>query len=194
MILTVDLASKMSAACVMGDSASNRSGENGKVYSEFDSYGKTAFQFARELKVAADTWEVDLIVLEDVPYGISSQAMVKPVLRLQGVLILALSQHLDKILFLNPSSWQKYYPGVARGEAKARVEAARQAALSLGYSPPDKVQEYIDSLPEGSKVLKKNTNPLEKVMTDYIDAFLMARWVLSVDDIRNISGVQPVSI
>ena len=104
-VLTVDLASKFSAACVRGEAG---------VLREFDSSGKTAFQFALELAKAAEEFQPDLILIEDVPYGISSQAMVKPVLRLQGILLLALHRFMDKILFVNPSTWQKEYPGVAR--------------------------------------------------------------------------------
>lgn len=188
-ILVVDLAAKFSAGCVMG--------EDGKVLHEFDSRGKSAFEFTDEIVFNAWRFKVTSVVLEDVPYGISSQAMVKPVLRLQGIIIRALGDKglLQHALFLNPSTWQNTYPGVARGPAKDRVEAARQAALSAGYTPPDLVAQYVASLPEGTKILKKNTNPLEKVMTDYIDAFLMARWVLrqgAFGDLIKVKGVQGV--
>lgn len=188
-VLTVDLASKFSAVCVMADS--------GEVYREFDSRGKTSFGFALEIRKALiDYPDTRLVIIEDVPYGISRQAMIKPVLRVQGILIGALARWIDQILFVNPSTWQKTYPGVARGKEADRIEAARVAAAKLGYTPPDLVGDYVDSLPEGAKVLKKHTNPLEKTMTDYIDAFLMARWVLSFtpEELRSQSGVQPVFI
>lgn len=196
-VLTVDLASKFSASCVRDGSG---------VLREFDSSGKTAFQFALELAKAAEEFQPDLILIEDVPYGISSQAMVKPVLRLQGILLLALHRFMDKILFVNPSTWQKEYPGVARapkGLSKAqaeayRIEAARAAAAERGYTPPDLVAAYVASLPEGTKVLKKHTNPLVKQMTDYVDAFLMSDWAYNLGSFeavaRQPSGVQPVFI
>jgi hypothetical protein len=192
-VLSVDLASKFSAACV---------NDEAEVRREFDSSGMSALQFAMKLSRTADEFDVDLILIEDVPYGISSQAMVKPVLRLQGILLLALHRHFSKILFVNPSTWQKEYPGVARapkGMSKAegekfRIEAARKAAEERGYSPPDLVAQYVASLPEGTKVLKKHTNPLEKIQTDYVDAFLMSDWALTLGSFEAVanqpSGVQ----
>lgn len=104
---------------------------------------------------------------------------------------------LDRMLFLNPSTWQKEFPGVARGDAKDRILAAASHAEQRGYLPPDLIADYIATLPEGAKVLKKNTNPLAKVQTDYIDAFLISEWVLShetPESIRGLTGVQPATI
>lgn len=197
MILTVDLASKFSAVAVR---------ERGcEVHHQFDSAGKSSFKFCAEVGRAAIDYEVELVIIEDVPYGISSQAMTKPVTRLQGVLMACLNKNLDKTFFLNPSTWQKRFPGVGvapRGLTKTqkdafRIEAARAHAARLGYTPPDLVAEYIASLTEGTKVLKKNTNPLEKSMTDYIDAFLMTDWVFSFDtleEVRGLVGVQQANI
>lgn len=196
-VLTVDLASKFSA-CNVSD--------GGGVLCEFDSAGLSAFEFAKKIRDAAVKFNVDLILIEDVPYGISSQAMVKPVLRLQGVVITVLHLHLHKILFVNPSTWQKAYPGVAtapKGTPKnqrdfVRSEAARLAALERGYTPPDLVARYVASLPEGTRVLKKHTNPLVKSMTDYVDAFLMNDWAQRLGSFEAVasqpSGVQPVFI
>lgn len=189
--LTVDLASKFSALCVQD--------ERGQVLHQADSRGKTASDFADEIAITAERFDVWLILIEDVPYGISSQAMVKPVLRLQGIIIKALIDKnlLGLALFINPSSWQKTYEGVSRGKQPEREEAARLAALSFGYSPPDLIGQYTATLPEGAKVLKKNTNPLAKTMTDYIDAYLMGRFVLrqgQFGDLAKLSGVQPPSI
>lgn len=136
------------------------------------------------------------ILVEDVPYGISNQAMVKPVLRLQGMLIHALED--TEFYFINPSTWQKDYPGVARSPkgmtkaegAKARIDAARIEAHSLGYHAPDLVQQWIDEHPD-EKPLKKYTNPLEKAMTDYVDAFLMNDWLQRhVHEYKTLTGVQ----
>lgn len=170
MRITVDLAAKFSAVCVMD--------EHHEVHCEFDSRGKSSFQFADEIREAVVNYRPEFVLVEDVPYGISSQAMVKPVLRLQGIVGRELAQvgMLDKTLFLNPSTWQKKYPGVARGPKPDREEAARSAAVFYGYNPPDLIGQYVATLEPGVRVLKKHTEPLHKTMTDYIDAYLMARW------------------
>lgn len=183
-ILTVDFAAKFSAGLVRG--------HGGEVHSQFDSLDKSSFDFLELIVEHVNEYSPDIILIEDVPYGISSQAMTKPVLRLQGSLILALRHHLDKVYFLNPSTWQKEFLGVARGKPAERVEAARMHAERLGYSPPDLVEAYKATVPEGKKILKKNTDPLAKVMTDYIDAFLMSEWAMERNGDFNISGVQQV--
>ncbi len=194
MIQVVDLASRFSAVVVRV--------EGGEVYDQFDSRDMTHVQFAA--RIARTAKECRLTVVEDVPYGISSQAMVKPVLRLQGILIGYQHTTLDRLLFLAPATWMSKFPGVQRApkgysktEAeKYRIEQARTHAERLGYTPPDLVQQYIDSLPEGAKVLKKNTAPLEKNMTDYVSAFLMSEFVLSMpeEDFRGLQGVAPTYI
>lgn len=197
MIQTVDLASKFSATMVR-DRA-------GKIHSQFDSSGKSSIEFSIMVAADADRFDVELTVIEDVPYGISSQAMTKPVTRLQGVLIRDLAHRLDRVVFLNPSTWQKRFPGVSRGvsknkteAAKEKIEAARAHAERLGYAPPDLVAAYVAQCEaDGVKVLKKHTNPLEKSMTDYTDAFLMTDWIYSLDSIEKVwstVGCQPVFI
>jgi hypothetical protein len=194
MLITVDLASKFSAVMVRSTW--------GEVICQFDSSGMTAFEFVDKILAAVLKYKPELILVEDVPYGISSQAQTKPVTRLQGILILALRQHLDKVYFLNPSTWQKKYPGVGtaprtipkKDRDAYRIEAARAHAEGLGYTPPDLVAQYVASLPEGTRVLKKNTNPLAKSMTDYVDAFLMTDWAygLGLKEVTKQTGVQPV--
>lgn len=189
--LTVDLASKFSALCVQD--------ERGQVLHQADSRGKTASDWADEIALTAERFDVWLTLIEDVPYGISSQAMVKPVLRLQGIIIKALIDKnlLGSTLFINPQSWQKTFGINPREKPAVREETARLAALEFGYAPPDLIGQYTSSLPEGTKVLKKNTNPLAKTMTDYIDAYLMGRFVLrqgQFGDLAKMSGIQPPSI
>jgi hypothetical protein len=189
MFICVDLASKFSAVAVF---------EGGKVIAEFDSGDLSAFEFIDRLIDHVDLYRPTRIIVEDVPYGISNQSMVKPVLRLQGILIHALGQvgYLDKTVFVNPRVWQSMYDGVARGAEKDRIEAARVAALNLGYTPPDLIGNYVATLPEGAKVLKKHTNPLAKQMTDYIDAFLISHWTSTFDSLDSMcasaKGVQRV--
>lgn len=189
--LTVDLASKFSAA-VLRD-------ETGQVRWQGDSTNKTAKQWVLALAnvshgIMAKGHELHILV-EDVPYGISNQAMTKPVTRLQGMLILALDRD---FYFINPSTWQKEYDGVARSPkdmtktegAKYRIEAARQAAERLGYEAPDLVGQWQAENPK-LKPLKKYTNPLDKNRTDYVDAFLINDWLQRhLNDYTTITGVQ----
>lgn len=197
MLVTVDLAAKYSAVMVRDS--------GGKVREQWDSNGLSAFKFAAKLGTTVKHWRPNLIVIEDVPYGISSQAQVKPVLRLQGILIAVLHDWIGIVVFLNPSTWQGMFPGVGRAptgmKGKAaddyRIEAARQHAERLGYTAPDLVAQYIDSLPEGARALKKHTDPLAKIRTDYVDAYLISEWARSLgsyDTVRTAKGVQAVYI
>lgn len=197
MILVVDLAAKYSAL-VLRDEVS------GEVYYQTDSINKTHLEFADEIQQLGNPSDVSLIVFEDVPYGISSQAMVKPVLRYQGVMIDVLRDHLDKVFFMSPSRWMSDFPGVQRapkGMSKKdsdvyRIEQAAKHALALGYEPPNLVQQYIDAQPEGARILKKHTNPLEKSMTDYVSAFLMSEFIRRrpKEDFVMLQGVSPAYI
>lgn len=184
--LSVDLAAKYSAACVLD--------ENGKIHWEGNSGDWATVGWAAVLTQIAGAFKVDLIIVEDVPYGISSQAMTKNVLRLQGMLIAGLWRVglLEKTLWVNPSTWQKRYPGVSRGKPEERIEAARAAAAQLGYFAPNLVQDYLSSVPEGKRPLQKFIKPLEKQMTDHVDAFLMGNWAheLGEEAMRDLSTVQ----
>lgn len=192
--LTVDLASKFSAG-VLRDST-------GKVHWQGDSHKDSPIVWVKRLgQVAALAKDEDKgieVLVEDVPYGISSQAMVKPVLRLQGMLILELDDFSIYPYFINPATWQSDYPGVGRapkGLSKAdalkyRAGKAAEYARELGYEPPNLVAEWQTENPD-LKPLKKYTNPLEKGMTDYVDAFLMNDWLQrNKEDFRTRSGVQ----
>lgn len=185
LVLAVDLAARYSAYSVVDS--------GGFVVAEGDSSKSSSFEFVDLLVEICRKLSPDIVVVEDVPYGISSQAMIKPVLRLQGVLIKAFSDAEVSPWFVNPSTWQSAYPGVSRGKAPDRIEAARVAAEGIGYTPPNLVQEYLDTVPEGKKPLKKFINPAEKIMTDYIDARLMADWTFAnYDRFDSLKGVQPV--
>jgi hypothetical protein len=194
--LTVDLASKFSAA-ILRDGA-------GRVIWQGDSGKNSASEWVSRLghlvrRMEEAAHPITHILVEDVPYGISNQAMVKPVLRLQGMLIHELG---SSFYFINPSTWQKEYEGVSRAPkgmtkaegAKYRIEKAAEHAKNLGYEAPDLVQQWIDENPD-KKPLKKYTNPLDKARTDYCDAFLMNDWLQRhQDDYTTLSGVQPAFI
>jgi hypothetical protein len=184
MKLTVDLASKFSAAVVMDLS--------NQVLLEFSSVGLSAIEFAEQCAQTALDFEVTEAIFEDVPHGITGQGQVKPPFRLQGIVIdeMAKVDLLDRTFFLDPSMWMKMFEGVAKRPKgttktegdKIRYAAARAHAHRLGYSPPPLVQNYIDSCAlTGVRVLKKNTDPLYKTETDHIDAFLMGVWANSFE-------------
>lgn len=185
-VLGVDLAARNSAAIVLRDGGLVSHGE---VLDDLDSLRLPPLGFALGITQLGLKHDVELIVVEDVPYGISSQAMVKPVLRLQGAIILALAQEqlLTRTVFVNPATWQRAV-GVY-GKAK---DGARALAASFGYTPPDLLTTHARDLAEvNGKERSKRRAQLKKAMTDYDDAFLLAYWAgLHLHDIRDISGVQ----
>jgi hypothetical protein len=194
MKLTVDLAAKFSAAMVVDLS--------GKVLCEFDSSSLSPIDFVEQCAQTAVDYEITEAIFEDVPNGVTGQGQVKPPFRLQGIVIdqMARVDRLDITFFLDPSMWQKMFPGVGRRPKgttktegdKVRYAAARAAALELGYTPPSLVQNYIDSLPAGTRVLKKNTDSLYKTETDYIDAYLMAVWANTFDTPEELRALMDV--
>jgi hypothetical protein len=171
----------------------------GVVLEEFDSWAKTAVEFITEIVKAAITHNVLLIAVEDIPYGLSKQFMIKPPLRLQGALIYALNceepEHklLSKTVFVNPATWQRSYEGVYRGkEAGALAAAAR-----LDYTPPNMLEIHDSEIPASGKERAKVRGQLKKASTDYVDAFLIARYVLAFSDVENASsqsGIQRPTI
>lgn len=175
MIQSVDLAAKFSAV-VLRD-------RNGEVHGQYDSRELTPFQFAA--RIGRTARECEMTVVEDVPYGISNQAMVKPALRFQGLIMLACNATIEDLYFCAPATWMRDFDGVQRAPKgltksesdKYRIETAAKHAKERGYEPPDLVQQYIDANP-GKKILKKDTGPLAKSMTDYVSAFLMSEFVI----------------
>jgi hypothetical protein len=186
-VMTVDLASRFSAVCIMD--------ANKKVLEEFDSWGKSAFAFLDEIIHYAEEYNVDVIVIEDVPYGLSKQFMIKPVLRLQGVFILGLGRAglLGRTVFLNPSTWQRTFEGVFKG----KDIGAAKAAAALGYLPPDMLKIWDSQIPLKGPERTKMRAQLKKAVTDYVDAFLMAEFTLtfnSVEEMLAYTGIQEASI
>ena len=201
MIQIVDLASKASAVQL-------RDVAGGEVLDQFDSRNQSPFEFAARIARVARRPDCELTLIEDLPYGITSQAQTKPVTRFQGVIMAYCHPVIENVLWVNPSTWMASFPGVQRAPKgltksqadKARIEAARVHAERLGYHPPDLVAEYAASLPEGEKVLVKHTAPLAKTMTDYVSAFLIGEWALPLyrdggrEALITTSGVQPSMI
>lgn len=184
MRLTLDFAAKFTAGIVM-----DRAGD---VKYQFDSFGKSTFDFCEEVADVAAQYEVSLIIVEDVPYGISRQAMVKPVLRSQGILMKELGDidKLDATRFLSPSVWQHHFEGVWKGGPKG----ARAAAEALGYTAPVLLEVYEDLIPAKGPERTKMRTQLRKASTDYDDAFLIGRWSLDIGDEAVVELTQPAII
>lgn len=188
MNLTVDLAAKFSAGIVLDGKR--------EVHCQFDTWersqGETAELIAR---TALDFLEPDgLILIEDVPYGLSKQFMIKPILRLQGRVIQELERTglEDRTLWVAPNTWKKALGLPLRG---ATPPIFTKAAAEYGYAPPDLLEIHADSIPDTpGKERTKIRGLLRKAMTDYVDAYLMGEWALSLneDQIRSSQGVQPI--
>lgn len=164
MILGIDLAARYSAAAVVD--------AGGKVTYQFDSWGVSAFGFCEHVALMAKSERIEKVVVEDLPYGINSQFQVKAPLRLQGVLARALGLSLDKSVFVMPSTWQQ-----PMGVWKVGPENTALMARQRGYEPPDTVALYGDALRNAKgRLLAAERKKLEKVQTDYVDAFLIAEW------------------
>jgi hypothetical protein len=174
MILTLDWAAKFTAGMVRDHS--------GLVQHQFDSWGKDIFEFSEEVATIAAEFDVVRVVIEDVPYGIKSQFMVKPVLRAQGVLMDELNRvdMLERSFFLPPAEWQRFF-GIFKGGPKAAEEKARELGYTSAYRP-DLLIDYAGDIPEKGPARSKVRAQLKKAMTDYDDAFLIGQWTLDVGE------------
>lgn len=195
MILGVDLAARFSAGIVLG--------RDGEIHLQFDSWGRAQTETAMLIAEFAKAMEPDLILIEDVPYGISKQFMVKPVLRLQGMVITELTRAgmEDRTLFVAPATWQR-----DQGVWKASPSAVAEVATGKGYTPPDLLAVHASSIPpkaqrgaegaaEQAKARTKALSTLRKATTDYVDAFLICDWAtrFTPEQIAAKQGVQPIS-
>ena len=160
-VLGVDLASRYSAAVLWDGS---------QVVTQFDSVGLDASQWVWHLGGSADG---AVVVVEDVPPKIQWAGTVKRVCRLQGRILQAMPK--AEVWFVPPAIWQRSYEGAWRG----KEAGAAAAAEALGYSPPSLVGdprfEELGRTPSERKRLAK------KVMSDYVDAFLIAHWAFEQD-------------
>lgn len=173
----------------------------GDILYEFDSREFTPFGFAAEIGRNAKREECLYTVCEDVPMSVNSLFQVKPVLKLQGVIMAACNQSIDRLFFLQPSTWMAQFPGVqrvpadiGRGMTKGakdrwRIAKAEEHATALGYTAPDLLARWKLANP-GLKPLVKNTGDLKKSKTDYISAFLMSEFLRtrSIDEVRALPG------
>lgn len=165
MILALDWAAKFTAGMVL---------DHGSIQRQFDSWDKAPFAFCVEVASVAREFDVDLVLVEDLPYGINQQSQIKAVLRMQGILMRELNvvDKLDVTRFLTPSTWQRYFEGVFR----CGKEGARAAADRLGYTAPDLLAIHADEIPAKGPERTKMRAQLKKAMTDYDDSFLIGTW------------------
>jgi hypothetical protein len=197
-VVTLDLAAKFSAATVLNPA--------GDVTEQWDSFDISPIDFI-EKTVGWVLKRDALFLVEDLPAHLPSSQIITTVRRLQGAFILQAAKVgvLDRMLFVDPATWQKHFPGVGGGWAPAvegekrrrwtpeeRYATARLAAEVNGYTPPMLAAEYVlDRATDGQRVLKTKVKELEKQETDYVDAFLIGRWALDLgeDKIRSLRTV-----
>lgn len=195
----VDLASRFSAV-VLRD-------EGGEVVDQWDSRGMSAFSFAAKIARISLDPECEYTVCEDVPHGVKSLFMTKPVTRLQGCIMMASWKTIDRLYFMQPATWMQQFPGVQRvpadvgkGMTKAqkdkwRIAKAEEHARALGYEAPDLLAQWIADNP-GVKPLKKNTGDLDKSRSDYVSAWLMSEFLRAYheQDLAGITGIEVANI
>jgi len=161
-VLAVDLAAKFSAACLMTDDYA--------VHMQFDSWGMTEDKFVTYLyelwTYYSDTeYAPDVMVIEDLPHGLSYSTLVKTVCRIQGRIAQALGEDMGDILYLAPATWRAHYE-MKRGTGPNEVFPVVER---FGYKPPDLTQRA-----KGNGGLSK----AKKVQSDYCSAYLIARWAI----------------
>lgn len=140
-----------------------------------DSCDRSEDAFVGEVCKAADA--ADWLVVEDIPHNLGRfDSGMKHVCRIQGRIVHELDgmDLLDRLVFVPPATWQRHYDGVWRAGAKG----ARAAAKARGYTPPNILADWELSLrlpptgPERQKVREQ----AKKIMSDYVDAYLIAAW------------------
>src|SRR5882724_1515815 len=171
MIEAVDLAAKFSALCIIDRSGSVLEQNHSWAKSEEEWVDTIVSPFYDPLPLGVP----ELLIVEDLPHGVSYKKIVKQVCRLQGRICHAMEAvgMQDRLVFIPPQLWQLTYPGVARGAEKDRLAAAAGAAEELGYIPPELLHKDLHGT---DRVAARKTK------TDYIAAYLIARWSLQKMD------------
>jgi hypothetical protein len=142
--------------------------ENYSVLAEFDSWGMTEDAFVHKL---VSWWGQPLIsppevmVVEDLPHGLSYSTLVKTVCRLQGRIAQAMETSIEDILYVAPATWRAHYE-MKRGTGPNEVFPVVER---FGYKPPDLT---VRAKGNGGQSKAK------KVQSDYCSAYLIARWAI----------------
>lgn len=163
MILAVDLAARFSAACLMGS--------GGEVVSEWHSWQAAEASWVNSL--TANLKHAEIMLIEDIPFGLKLTKTVRDVYRLQGRIIESVyskswENGLRRIVFIPPQVWQLYFKpdGMKSGDKAA---AKRIACDKYGYSPPELLHADLHG---------KDRPSARKTMEDHVDAFMIARYML----------------
>jgi hypothetical protein len=173
-IMAVDLAARYSAAVRMSYTEPPYPAEF-QVTSSWNSWKPTEMEFVHQIcspfsgEPTLPSKVPEVMLIEDLPHGLKFAALVKRVCRLQGRIVELMEQygHRDKILFVPPALWQRYYKRVAD---EKWPDAVVPVAERHGYKPPNLVEE-------GMKAVERNT--AKKVMTDYCASYLIGFWGLA---------------
>lgn len=167
MILCVDLAARFSAACLTDNS--------GSLVGQWHSWQSSPFQWACALACEFSTLPVScdpLMVIEDLPHGLGISRTVRDVYRLQGMIIQQVKNYHDenRIVFIPPMLWQSSFKplGVKPGDKKAIKAAAEE---KYGYTPPQLLHKDLHGI---------DRQHARKTMEDYVDAFMISRYMLEV--------------
>lgn len=172
-IVAVDLAARYSAAVQISYTEKPYPPEL-RVTRSWNSWKPTEMEFVHQIcspftvtpRLPSKVPEVMLI--EDLPHGLKFAALVKRVCRIQGRIAEVMEQygHRDKILFVPPALWQRYYK---RLPDEKWPDAVVPVAERNCYRPPNLVED-------GMKAVERNI--AKKVMTDYCAAYLIGKWGL----------------
>lgn len=154
-VLSVDLAAKMSAFCML---------EYDEILQQGHSWGSSEDTFVDSLVGIATIFRPDHILLEDLPHGVKFMGITKAVCRLQGRIgdRLFHARLRDRALFVPPTTWKAHYGLNGKGSA----ERVLPAAEALGYVPPLDYTTYHGP----------DRTAARKARTDYAAAYLLGRW------------------
>lgn len=145
----VDLAARFSAFVLIGPP--------GHILAQAESWGVSPSAFLGRIVDAVVEHDA-VLVCEDLPPRVPWSSNVKEACRLQGRLDEKMSQRGSRTVhYYQPAAWQRFYIN-KHGLAKKSVpvSAWRTVAASYGYQPPNLMNAKVES--------------------DYVDAFLIAKW------------------
>lgn len=166
-LVAVDLAARYSAAVWMGDY---------RVLQQWDSWQKPEGDFitlVTGLFLGLHGPIPDVLMIEDLPARVPWMTTVKDACRLQGRIVERMSNlgALDRVMFVQPATWQEHY-GLKRGSGPGAVVPL---AARFHYQPPPLGHRCAISI-RTRKPLASEVKTAAKVATDYCAAYLIGRW------------------
>lgn len=150
--------------------------EDGRVCRQGDSFSYSEAEVIDILLGLVGEFDPEYVVVEDLPHRLPFAALVKAVCRMQGRLVHGLWEinAIDRLVFVPPALWQRHFPGVWRKGAYG----ALQAAAVYNYQPPDlrttDPRFSVSGLTGKERAARRAAD--RKIITDYVDAFLIAMW------------------